>query len=174
MPEDAAVKISVLRIRNDSERRRRLTLTAFVEWTLGGAARTDSCIRCRRGTPPTTARSSHGMGSIRPRRMDGVSRVQRAGHQLFADRLTFLGDVGDPAALHRDTLDGETGSGRDPCGALQMQLVLAPGESRDVVILLGAAGSERGARRTMTRLRTPASARQAIAGCIDAWRSGSA
>ena len=51
-----------------------------------------------------------------------------------------------------------------------MQLVLAPGESRDVVILLGAAGSEREARRTITRLRTPASARQAIGGSLGAWK----
>ena len=173
MPEDAAVKISVLRIRNDSERRRRLTLTAFAEWTLGARreltqhqvqtwyAANEGAILARNAFDPAFAEWTAFLACSEP-----VTSYS-------ADRLTFLGrhgDLGDPAALHRDTLDGETGSGRDPCGALQMQLVLAPGESRDVVILLGAAGSEREARRTMIRLRTPASARQAIGGCIDAWK----
>ena len=35
MPDDAAVKVSQLRIRNQSDQKRRLTLTAYVDWTLG-------------------------------------------------------------------------------------------------------------------------------------------
>lgn len=171
-PEDAAVKISVLRVRNDSGRRRRLTMTAFAEWTLGAQreltqhqvqtwyASTDNAILARNTFDPAFAEWTAFLTCSEP----VIS--------YSADRLSFIGrhgDVDDPAALRRTSLDGVTGVGYDPCAALQTQLVLAPGESRDVVVLLGAARSEREARRVMTRLRTPASARQAITGTVRAW-----
>jgi cyclic beta-1,2-glucan synthetase len=172
-PEDAAVKISVLRLRNDSSRRRRLTLTAFAEWTLGARrdltqhqvqtwyAATDNAILARNTFDPSFAEWTAFLTCSEPVL------------SYSADRLSFLGrhgDLNDPAALRRASLDGVTGVGVDPCAALQTQLILAPGESRDVVVLLGAARSEREARRVMTRLRTPASARGAITASVRAWR----
>ena len=60
-----------------------------------------------------------------------------------ADRREFLGRNGSasgPIALrHRRVLRGTTGAGIDPCSVLQTRLTLKPGETKEVVVGLGAA-----------------------------------
>jgi cyclic beta-1,2-glucan synthetase len=40
VPSDTAAKVSILRLRNTSRRRRRIAVTAYVEWTLGARRET--------------------------------------------------------------------------------------------------------------------------------------
>ena len=57
-----------------------------------------------------------------------------------ADRDAFIGPYGDfraPAAVVRGACTNSRGSSDNTCGALQSDLVLAPGESADLLILLG-------------------------------------
>ena len=67
-----------------------------------------------------------------------------------------------PRCVHPDRppLAGATGT-RDPCAALQCVLELAPGETREIVVLLGAARSEAEAREPWRRYRTVARAQAA-------------
>jgi cyclic beta-1,2-glucan synthetase len=89
------------------------------------------------------------------------------------DRHEFIGRNGSlraPAGLGHDRLGGATGVGYDPCAALQCSIELAPGESRDVVVLLGAAAGEAQARALIARHRTTAAAADAIAQTNDEWQ----
>ena len=59
---------------------------------------------------------------------------------VHCDRSEFIGRgrrLGKPAALTRTDLGQRVGAGYDPCGAIQMEVVLAPGEQRVVVLMLG-------------------------------------
>src|SRR6185503_6868022 len=68
------------------------------------------------------------------------------------DRREFLGRNGslaDPAGLREGALEGRTGPALDPCAVLQHAFELAPGESRQFAVLLGATRSDAEARRVV-------------------------
>ncbi|MBK5189742.1 MAG: hypothetical protein JJD97_15980, partial [Gemmatimonadaceae bacterium] len=73
------------------------------------------------------------------------------------------------AALSAKTLSGTTGAGFDPCAALRSVLTIEPGETREVVILLGAAKSQDEARAIIGRHSTVADARGAVDEAVRAW-----
>jgi len=62
-----------------------------------------------------------------------------------------------------------TGVGYDPCAALRCSVVLAPGETRDVVVLLGAARGEDEARAVIARNGPPECAKTESQTAIDNW-----
>ncbi len=76
------------------------------------------------------------------------------------NRLAVLGHCGGPGApeglIGDAPLSREAGGGYDPCIALQLEVVLTPGESREVVLTLGAAPSDEAARQLMRSIvRSP-------------------
>jgi cyclic beta-1,2-glucan synthetase len=163
---DDAVKLSSLEITNHSTRARRITLTAYAEWTLG-VTREESRQHVRTAYDATR------------RAITAVNRFDQsfASYTAFcaitepvaaytAGRRGFLGrngSVAAPAALVPGaTLAAATGVGLDPCAALQCALVLAPGETRRVAVLLGAGTSDVDAQRLMTLFGNADAARAAI------------
>jgi cyclic beta-1,2-glucan synthetase len=78
--------------------------------------------------------------------------------------------MSQPAALLGETpLSGNTLAGIDPCAALQCAIGLAPGETRTVVILLGAADSSDAARALLAEYRDPARAAAALDRGVEGW-----
>jgi cyclic beta-1,2-glucan synthetase len=89
-----------------------------------------------------------------------------------ADRREFLGrngTVSSPAALERAGLSGAIGATIDPCCALQVSVTIEPGETREVVMLLGAAEGEDAVREIIARNRTTSKANGAMDANIRAW-----
>ena len=172
MPDDAAVKVSHLRVRNQSEKKRRLTLTAYVEWTLGTKwEETQYQVRTR-FVPELGAVLAQNHFDPAFGNWTAFLAASEELTSYSGDRQAFIGSNGslaNPLALRETGLNGETGVGLDPCGALQMKLTLAPGESRDITVLLGAAGTEQEARQTLERLRTTEHARRATTESLESW-----
>lgn len=141
VPVDDPVKISRLRIANHSERHRRLSITAYVEWVLGTSRSAMA--------PFIITEKDEITGAIlarNPWNAEFAGRVafaDFAGRQTAwtADRTEFLGRNGTldlPAALfNRTELSGKCGAGLDPCAALQQTIELRPGASIQLVFLLG-------------------------------------
>src|SRR5690606_31893236 len=151
-----AVKLSQLTLENRSDRPRRLSLTAYAEWTLG-VQRAASAPHIRTEYVDDAA-AILAFNRFDPAFADQVAFLAISEPVEFhtADRREFLGRHGamaDPAALHRERLAGTTGRGRDPCAALRLTITLAPGESRTVVSLLGAAAGLPAARELIRRWR---------------------
>ncbi|HXH00784.1 MAG TPA: cyclic beta 1-2 glucan synthetase, partial [Xanthomonadaceae bacterium] len=141
---DAALKYSVLKIRNLSGRARRISATGFVEWILGDLhARTQTHVvtELDRDGGAVLARNPYNTEfEGRVAFLDAHADGEPAGRSVSGDRAEFLGRNGDPAhpeALLREHLSGRLGAGMDPCAAIQVPLELEPGQARDVVFRLG-------------------------------------
>ncbi len=157
VPLDDPVKVSRLRIRNVSGRRRRLSVTAYVEWVLGvtRAAPARQIITGRdEATGALLARNPwNGDFGERVAFADlGAGEVT-----VTTDRTEFLGRHGSvdyPAALHRTSgLSGRVGMGVDPCAALQRRIVLAADEEIEMRFLLGQGADASEARTLVERYR---------------------
>jgi cyclic beta-1,2-glucan synthetase len=175
LAETDPIKLSVLRVTNQSARARRLTITTYAEWTLG------SLREHTQHQVQTSFDAEHrailALNSFDPQFADWVafSTISEPVAGRTADRREFLGRNGTPAApaaLTSDTgapLSGRAGMGFDPCAALQCVIELAPGETREISSLLGAAQGMDEARRMLGTYADPSRARVATATTLDAW-----
>jgi cyclic beta-1,2-glucan synthetase len=156
-PLDDPIKISRLRLRNTTAQRRRLSVTAYVEWVLG-ASRAASAPFVRTTIDPATgalfARNAWN-AAFEPR----TAFLDMAGRQRSwtADRREFLGRNGslsDPAGVAAGAvLSGTVGAGLDPCGVLQTLVDLEPDGVVEIVIFLGDAASPAEATALIQRYR---------------------
>jgi cyclic beta-1,2-glucan synthetase len=159
VPLHDPIKISRLTIRNISARKRRLSITAYVEWVLGPSRSASAPFIVTEIEPKTGALLARN-----PWNTAFGSRVafaDLAGRQTSwtGDRREFLGRNGtlnNPAALAPDApaLSKRVGAGFDPCGVLQAPLELKPGETADLVFFLGEAADAAAAQSLISHYRT--------------------
>ena len=152
------IKVSRLTVRNTSGRRRRLSVTAYVEWVLGvsrSASAPFIVTEIDANTKAMTARNTWASDFGGRVAFADLGGLQTA---WTGDRTEFLGRTGGldrPAALVRDgRLSGRVGPGLDPCGALQTILELRAGEQIDVVFFLGETATREEAGALLARYRT--------------------
>ncbi|OLL27246.1 glycosyl transferase [Burkholderia sp. SRS-W-2-2016] len=151
------LKISRLTIRNLSGRKRRLSVTAWLDWVLGTS---------RGGSGPFVVTEidtlTRAMLACNPWNIAFGTRVAFAdlcGRQTTwtANRTEFFGRHGDaaaPAALNSDApLSGATGAGFDPCAALQTFVDLGAHETLEVVAFVGQCASVADAQALIERYR---------------------
>ncbi len=161
----APVKVERLRLRNISPRRRRLTVTSYVEWTLG-LDREETQLHISTSWDPETG-ALLARNPFHPEfgRQVAFSALHPAPDSFTGDRTEFLGRNGTlshPAALERQWLSGRAYPGLDPCAALQVAINLDPGEVVEIVHLVGQCGSAEEARRMVKRYRDPQRAEEAL------------
>ncbi|HJW57069.1 MAG TPA: glucoamylase family protein [Burkholderiaceae bacterium] len=143
---DASIKYSVLRIRNDSDAIRKLSATGYVEWVLGDL-RPKSAMHIITETDPATG----ALFARNPYNTEFAGRtaffdVDTTSRTISGDRNEFIGrnrSLQNPAAMERIRLSGKFGAGLDPCAAMQVHFELVPGQQREIVFMLGMAGSRR-------------------------------
>ena len=174
MAEDDAVKISTLRVTNHDARPRRISLTAYAEWTLGVLREHTQHQVHTAFDPECSAIFARNYSDEHFAHLVAFMATSEPVTSHTADRREFLGRNGTlraPAALRRAELTGATGAGMDPCAALQCSLELGAGETREIVILLGAAVDRGEARRMISQYRDVERARTAVARAVQGWSS---
>lgn len=159
---DAPVKFTVLKVRNESGRSRRLSATGYVEWVLGDL-RPKSAMHVITAIDPTSgalfARNSYSTefsGRIAFFDVDDVTRT------VSGDRAEFIGRNGtlrNPAALRRTRLSNKVGAALDPCAAIQVPFELVDGEQRELIFRLGTGRDVEDAVNLVHRFRGSVAAR---------------
>jgi cellobiose phosphorylase len=154
VPVKGTVKISILTVKNNRDRKADLRVTYYIHPVLGVNAR-DTAM--------------HLASELSP---EGILTVQNPYNREFPDRICYVatscdecsvtgdrkeffgaGNISSPDALKEKELSGRTGAGLEPCAAMQVRLCLEPGEERQLVFLLGMEGQLERIREQAERYR---------------------
>jgi cellobiose phosphorylase len=169
---DAPIKFTVLKVRNESGRSRRLSATGYAEWVLGD-------LRPKSAMHMITEvdLNSGALFARNPYNTEFADRVaffdvDDAARTVSADRTEFLGRNGtlrSPAAMTRSRLSGKVGAALDPCAAVQVPFELADGQEREFIFRLGVGKNTQDAVNLVHRFRGVGSARGALEAVWEYW-----
>jgi cellobiose phosphorylase len=153
---DAPVKFSVLKVRNESARLYKLSVTGYVEWVLG-----DLRHKYAMHVNTTIDSNSSVIYAKNPYSPEFDGRVaflqtDNPPGSMTCDRTEFIGRNGtlnNPAAMSRPRLSGKKGVALDPCAAIQVPFDLAPGQAHEIIFRLGSGHDQEDVNKLIRRFR---------------------
>ena len=168
----APVKLLHLRIRNLGDWPRRLSATFYVEWVVG-TQRDQAPLQVICGIDPesgtlfaTNAWADEFAGRV------AFADVSRRPRSFASDRTEFLGREGttaSPAALTLGRLSSHIAELGDPCCAIMADLELAPGETDEIVFVLGQGEDTAEAQTLACAYANPVRARMVLEEVREQW-----
>jgi len=170
---DAPVKFTVLKVRNESGRSRRLSATGYVEWVLGDLRPKSAMHVVTEIDPDSGALFARNPYNTEFHGRVAFFDVDDANRTVSGDRTEFLGRNGtlrSPAAMSRVRLSGKVGAALDPCAAIQVPFELADGEEREIVFRLGAGRDADDAGNLALRFRGSSAARVVLEAVWQYWK----
>jgi len=170
---DASIKFSVLKVRNLSGKKRRLSITGYIELVLGD-------LRPKSAMHIVTEIDS-GDGTIFARNSYNTEFANRVAffqaddeiQTITCNRTEFLGRNGTlqkPAAMTRTHLSGQTGAALDPCIAIQIPFEIEDGQEREIIFKLGAGNNFEEAKKLVQRFRGSPAAKSALESVWQYWK----
>jgi cellobiose phosphorylase len=177
VPRQHPVKITRVRLRNTTSRARRVSVVCYNRLVLG--------VVPSQSAPSVITELDAETGAILARNplnnefsnrvvfVAAVVPADTTGVSFTGDRTAFIGRNGAPdrpAALRRSVLDGKTGARLDPCGALQLPLVIPAGETIECTFLLGEGTDSNEARRLIRHYREPGAVERSLQAVRSFWR----
>ncbi|MCP4536804.1 MAG: hypothetical protein GY832_06630 [Chloroflexi bacterium] len=153
---DAPVKIIHLQLTNTWDRNRRITATFYAEWQMGPDRDTHQQYIVPEFDAIYNALLARNTYNEEFSERVAFLSASKEPHSLTTDRTEFLGRGGNfrhPAALDRVGLASRVQTGLDPCASLQTHVWLAPGETEDIIFLLGQGADKKEALQLVQRYR---------------------
>lgn len=177
-PQDP-VKVTELRLRNDSGRPRRLSATAYCAWVLGVSTGGVQAIATEWDAEAEAllARNAY-QETFRDAEAFLLVTADGAGDggmpaDYTDDRREFIGRGHGPycpAGMGRAALGGRAGAAADSCGVVRRELVLAPGEERRMYVVLGAGGTREEALGLARKYASPEACEAVLPASEAHWR----
>ena len=153
---DAPIKFSVLKIRNDSGRPRKLSVTGYIEWVLGDLRSKWATQIVTQIDPKTGAIFAQNSYNSEFQERVNFFDVDNSRRTFTCDRSEFLGRNGtlaNPLAMSMSRLSNKIGAALDPCTALQIQFELADGQEGEFIFRLGSGRDVNDASNLVQRFR---------------------
>jgi cyclic beta-1,2-glucan synthetase len=169
---DAPIKFTVLKVRNESGRSRRLSATGYAEWVLGDLRQKSAMHVITEIDPNSGAIFARNPYNTEFRDRTVFFDTDDTNRSLSGDRTEFLGRNGtlrNPATMRRSRLSGKVGAALDPCSAIQVPFELADGQEREIIFRLGAGQDADDAGNLLRRFRGSAAARGALEAVWQHW-----
>jgi len=166
------LRIQRLRLTNHSSHRRRLTLTAYTEWVLGGDKEETQIHVITEWDSESKALFAYNRYHPYFGGHVAFSCSTRPIASYSGDRTEFLGrnrSTASPEALSRKSLSGHTGASLDPCSALQVLLEIDPGKEEEVIFIMGYAPDAAAARQLISQCRIPGKMDQLLSDTQSWW-----
>ncbi len=171
MAETDPVKIQVLSITNSGSREQNLTITSYVDWLLGtDRERTQGHVHVEMRARESTMLAANTF-DVDYANQVAFAAVSEDWSSFTTNRRSFIGRNGSlssPVGVRGELDKDETGT--EPCAAMQMRISLAPGETREFAILLGALAGRDEALALVKRYSNAAHARAELNRSQQAWR----
>jgi len=170
---DAAIKFMVLKVRNISDRSRRLSATGYAEWVLGDLPSKTNMHLITEIDQDCGSLFARNPYNTEFRDRTAFFDVDDTIRTVSGDRAEFLGRNGTlrvPAAMTRTHLSNKVGAGLDPCAAIQVNFDLAPGQEREIVFRLGVGRDIEDARKLVNRFRGSTVAHNALDVVWEHWK----
>ncbi|WP_346237629.1 GH36-type glycosyl hydrolase domain-containing protein [Niabella insulamsoli] len=169
---DDAIKFTLVRIKNITEKPRKLSVTGYVEWVLGDTAtNTRMHVVTEKDLETGTLFARNHYNSIFSERVSFLE-AEGAVKSYTCDRTEFLGRNGSlaaPAGMTRERLSNRYGAALDPCTAIQIGVELMPDEEKEVIFRLGSARNEHDARELIKKFRNEQTVHEAQSKVHDQW-----
>lgn len=170
VPVDDSVKISVLKLKNQSKEKRELSLTYYIRPVLGVSDQfTAMQINTQTDNDMILIRNNYN--DEFPGRVAFIDTSLKAG-SITCDRKEFFGagGIANPEGIRRTSLSGTTGAGFDSCAAISVNVSLKPDEEKEIVFLLGAGRDEKEAKLLSAKYKKIDEAKKALKKVKEFWK----
>lgn len=156
------VKWMVLKVKNLSGERRKLSATGYMEIILGDvASKTRMHILSEQDAESGALFFRNSYNTAFSDRVSFFKVDESSQLSFTTDRLEFIGrnrSLQDPQAMQSKRLSGASGAGMDPCAALQVVFDLPAGAEKELVFHLGSAPGTSEAGELLRKLSGPRAA----------------
>ncbi|HVI82570.1 MAG TPA: glucoamylase family protein [Chthoniobacterales bacterium] len=152
------VRLQRLRLRNNSSRRRKLTVTSYARLVLGSDPEETGMHVVTKWDLQSQSLFARNSFELELSERVAFASSTPAPASFTGDRAAFIGrnrSLRDPAAMGHRRLTGDTGAGLDPCAAVQLTVEIDPNQTTEITFLLGQADDEEKARALVQRFRDP-------------------
>jgi cyclic beta-1,2-glucan synthetase len=168
------VRIARLQLVNTTKTVRHLSLFAYNDWVLGPPRELDTRhVMTAYDTAHKAVLATNPYNTTFRGRVCFSACSDRV-ISATGNRRSFIGRNGSlaaPSALADDSLTGEFGAGLDPCAALQARIWLQPGETHEVVFVLGEGLTREHALSLIQKHARPDAAEAALTRVREHWDS---
>jgi cyclic beta-1,2-glucan synthetase len=170
---DAPVKFVMLKIKNDSGRTRKLSITGFVELVLGDMRSKTNMHVVTEIDPKSGAIFARNAYSTEFAERFFFLDVDDTTRTISGDRTEFIGrnaSLKNPMAMSRRRLSGKLGAALDPCAAVQIPFELLDGQEREIVLRLGSGRDRDDATQLVHRFRGVAARNESFERLCQYWK----